>query len=113
MILNCCNYALEIETRKNIELSMQQNQSCALLSLLRMLCDVVVKTDGSGRIMEDALAFAGLLLNLSRKSMKGVRIQDFMPDAEDKAAFSAHLSANKSRVASLFHSVLQDASGYR
>jgi len=60
-----------------------RNESSALSTLLDLVCDVVVTLDENLRIRDKASRFSAMVM-LQGKSVEGLRLHDYIPDAEDR-----------------------------
>lgn len=74
------------DVRRQVEALALQDESCGLWTLLDLVCDVVVPLDAALRITEKAPRF-GAMVTLQGRSVEGMRLQDFMPRADDRQAF--------------------------
>lgn len=76
----------EVEIRRDLKASVLKCESSGLWNLLDMICVVVVHLDDSLTIVDKASRFAAMV-TLQGGSVEGMRLEDFMPVAEDRKAF--------------------------
>lgn len=81
MVARC---TLEIESK------LARSQGIAVRSLLNLMCDAVVELDSDLIITEDVPKLSGLLMDMSRRNLKGLTLKQWMPP-EDQDVFDLHL----------------------
>jgi len=78
--------------RQEITATTLKGETAAQTGLLNLVCDVVVELDQDLHIIEDAPKLSALLtLGGRTRSLKGAKLQDFMPAEEDKQRFEQRL----------------------
>lgn len=76
----------EANVRREVESSVLRSEKSGLSNLLEMVCDVVVPLDANLRISSACSRFSALV-TLQDRSVEGMRLQDYMPTAEDRDVF--------------------------
>eukprot|EP00933_Yihiella_yeosuensis_P061072 TRINITY_DN6389_c0_g4_i1.p1 TRINITY_DN6389_c0_g4~~TRINITY_DN6389_c0_g4_i1.p1 ORF type:complete len:638 (-),score=80.90 TRINITY_DN6389_c0_g4_i1:271-2184(-) len=84
------------EARALVEAQSSQTGYRAVSKLLASICDVVLEIDHNLVIAEDASKLASMLLHSRGKSMKGLKITEFMTSDADKEAFETLLRSTAS-----------------
>jgi len=69
--------------RADLDAARLRDQTSGLSTLLDLVCDVVVTLDENLRIRDKASRFSAMVM-LQGKSVEGLRLQDYMPEAEDR-----------------------------
>jgi len=78
--------------RQEITATMLQGENNSLSMLLTLMCDVVVEVNEDLCIVDDSPKLSALLtLGGRTKSLKGAKLQDFMPSEEDRQNFQQRL----------------------
>jgi len=108
----------EAEARGEAEKASLHGERSAFRNMLELVCDVVAPLDDGLRLMEETSRLSAMVTFRQKSSIKGMCIQDFMPDADDKTAFESCMAslaeeadeahATMSRV---LHSKLRDGLG--
>jgi len=107
--------ALYEGTRRQLEAKSTRGQQAAVSSLLGMICDSVVVLDKTLKLVEHAPSLANALFHGNGSTLKGMPLENYIVDEEDKEIFRKSMEESSDELASasagMFHTRLRDAWG--
>jgi len=110
------NRTMTAEARGVAERENLREESSAFRDMLELVCDVVAPLDEGLRLAEETSRLSAMVTFRQKASVKGMRIQDFMPDEGDKIAFESCMNAlsendTGATTSRVLHSKLRDGLG--
>eukprot|EP00928_Gymnodinium_smaydae_P086555 TRINITY_DN7079_c0_g1_i3.p1 TRINITY_DN7079_c0_g1~~TRINITY_DN7079_c0_g1_i3.p1 ORF type:complete len:533 (+),score=52.41 TRINITY_DN7079_c0_g1_i3:68-1666(+) len=108
--------SLRAQIVSTLQVTCLQGEGKAMMRLLDLVCDVVAELDGQKCMSEHSQRFAALLGLSPIFNTKGVHLESFMPNADDRERFHQMLcsaSAGVNSVPSVTHVTLRDGRGMR
>eukprot|EP00928_Gymnodinium_smaydae_P029655 TRINITY_DN22276_c0_g1_i1.p1 TRINITY_DN22276_c0_g1~~TRINITY_DN22276_c0_g1_i1.p1 ORF type:complete len:551 (-),score=46.71 TRINITY_DN22276_c0_g1_i1:278-1930(-) len=110
IIVSSIHHKVEAE----VQACASNNQRCATQTLLDLICDSVIELDADLVITDHFPTLSNLLLRGFGRSMKGMRLQQFMPLEDESSRFEAVIggaSRSGHSAANLLHVRLRDSNG--